>query len=85
MVDPGGKHMEVQIRTQEMHDIAEQGVAAHWRYKEGGRHDAEFANKVAWLRALTQFQEETDDAAEMVETIRTDLLCRPRLCFHAQR
>ncbi len=67
--------MEVQIRTREMHEMAEQGVAAHWRYKEGGgKYDHQFANKVAWLRALVQYEEEgRGDAAEMVENLRTDL------------
>ncbi|RME81565.1 MAG: bifunctional (p)ppGpp synthetase/guanosine-3',5'-bis(diphosphate) 3'-pyrophosphohydrolase [Caldilineae bacterium] len=74
VIGPGGVHMEVQIRTREMHEMAEQGVAAHWRYKEGGgRYDAEFANKVAWLRALVSYEEETKDATEMVESLRTDL------------
>jgi len=71
---PDGVHMEVQIRTKEMHELAEQGVAAHWRYKEQGhKYDAEFANKVAWLRALVNYEEETDDATEMVESMRADL------------
>ncbi len=75
VVGPGGKHMEVQIRTREMHEMAEQGVAAHWRYKEGGgKYDHQFANKVAWLRALVQYEEEgSGDATEMVENLRTDL------------
>ncbi len=75
VIGPGGKHMEVQIRTREMHEMAEQGVAAHWRYKEGGgKYDHQFANKVAWLRALVQYEEEGHgDATEMVENLRTDL------------
>ena len=74
VIGPGGKHMEVQIRTREMHEMAEQGVAAHWRYKESShKYDAEFANKVAWLRALVSYEEETEDATEMVESLRTDL------------
>ncbi len=75
VIGPGGKHMEIQIRTREMHEMAEQGVAAHWRYKEGGgRYDHQFANKVAWLRALVQYEEEGyDDATAMVENLRSDL------------
>ncbi len=74
VIGPGGKHMEVQIRTREMHEMAEQGVAAHWRYKEGGgRYDADFANKVAWLRALVQYEEEGSDAGEVMENIRSEL------------
>ncbi|HXQ31475.1 MAG TPA: bifunctional (p)ppGpp synthetase/guanosine-3',5'-bis(diphosphate) 3'-pyrophosphohydrolase [Steroidobacteraceae bacterium] len=52
VLGPGGKAVEVQIRTQEMHDRAELGVAAHWRYKEGGRRDLGFEAKVEQLRAL---------------------------------
>jgi len=74
MIGPGGTHMEVQIRTREMHEMAEQGVAAHWRYKElGHKYDAQFANKVAWLRVLVNYEDETDDATEMVENLRADL------------
>ncbi len=71
---PEGRHMEVQIRTWEMHDLAEQGVAAHWRYKEGGRKfDADFANKIAWLRAVKGYEEETNDASDMLEHMRSEL------------
>lgn len=74
VIGPDKHPMEVQIRTWEMHDLAEQGVAAHWRYKEGGRKfDEDFANKIAWLRALKAFEEEASDAAEMVESMRTDI------------
>ena len=74
VIGPGGKHMEVQIRTYEMHEMAEQGVAAHWRYKEeGGKYDADFANKVAWLRALVQYEEEGSDAGEVMDNIRSEL------------
>ena len=75
VIGPGKTHMEVQIRTVEMHELAEQGVAAHWRYKEGGSHkiDADFTNKVAWLRALVNYEEESSSASEMVENMRSDL------------
>ncbi len=52
IVGPGGRTLEVQIRTHEMHEHAELGVAAHWRYKEGGGADAQFERKVAWMRQL---------------------------------
>jgi GTP pyrophosphokinase len=54
VLGPGGKALEVQIRTREMHDRAELGVAAHWRYKEGGKRDAGFEKKLERLRALLQ-------------------------------
>ncbi len=74
VIGPNKTHMEVQIRTYEMHQIAEQGVAAHWRYKEDGqKHSTEFANKVAWLRALMSYEEDTPSAAELMEDMREDL------------
>ncbi|MCO6441058.1 MAG: bifunctional (p)ppGpp synthetase/guanosine-3',5'-bis(diphosphate) 3'-pyrophosphohydrolase [Nitrococcus mobilis] len=64
VIGPTGKSLEVQIRTREMHQRAELGVAAHWRYKEGGRRDAAFDDKVAWLRQLLQWgQEEASEYA----------------------
>lgn len=56
-----GKPLEVQIRTQEMHEQAELGVAAHWRYKEGSDNDENFNRKIAWLREILQASQETDD------------------------
>jgi GTP pyrophosphokinase len=54
VVGPGRLPLEVQIRTREMHEHAELGVAAHWQYKEGGRADAGFQQKIAWLRQLLE-------------------------------
>lgn len=61
VVGPGGKTVEVQIRTREMHEHAELGVAAHWRYKEGGSGDAEFERKIAWMRQLLDAKESDDE------------------------
>ena len=64
VVGPDGKTVEVQIRTEEMHRHAEYGVAAHWRYKEGGRPqkaDEAFAQKIAWLRELLAWRDEVAD------------------------
>ena len=63
---PGGRNVEIQIRTREMHDESELGVAAHWRYKEGGKtSEAGYEAKIAWLRQVMSWQEEmADDAAE---------------------
>jgi len=63
VIGPAGKTLEVQIRTQEMHEHAELGVAAHWRYKEGGSGDAEFERKIAWMRQLLESREGEDDSA----------------------
>lgn len=58
-----GKTVEVQIRTREMHAHAELGVAAHWRYKEGGGADAEFERKIAWMRSLLENVQGEEDAS----------------------
>ncbi len=58
MVGPEGKTLEVQIRTEEMHQHSEHGVAAHWRYKEGGARDKAFDAKIAWLRQVLAWKNE---------------------------
>lgn len=69
-----GKPLEVQIRTEEMHKVAEYGIAAHWRYKEGGgRRDQSLENKVAWLRRNTDWREDVQDASQFVEGMRSDV------------
>lgn len=72
VVGPQGKIVEFQIRTQAMHHIAEYGIAAHWRYKEGGRQDVAFDSKVAWLRQLLEWQRDIIDAQEFVDSLKTD-------------
>ncbi len=69
----GGKVVEVQIRTHAMHHIAEYGIAAHWRYKEGSPHDRLFEEKIATLRAQIEARTEAEDAGEFVEAVTTDL------------
>ncbi len=72
---PGGQPCEIQIRTQEMHEVAEHGIAAHWRYKEGfGRSDASFEAKLVWLRGLIEWRRDLTDAREFVESLKTDVL-----------
>ncbi|HET6604527.1 MAG TPA: bifunctional (p)ppGpp synthetase/guanosine-3',5'-bis(diphosphate) 3'-pyrophosphohydrolase [Xanthomonadaceae bacterium] len=65
VVGPHGKALEVQIRTFQMHEHAELGVAAHWRYKEGGGADSGFERKIAWMRQLLEQREGDDDGALM--------------------
>ncbi len=65
--------LEVQIRTNEMHRLAEYGVAAHWRYKEGGRKDVRFEERLSWLRQLLEWQRDTAHAEDFVETVKTDI------------
>jgi len=62
VIGPGGQTLEVQIRTHQMHEHAELGVAAHWRYKEGGGGDASFERKVSWMRQLLEARDEGEDA-----------------------
>lgn len=68
-----GKPLEVQIRTEEMHQIAEYGVAAHWRYKEGSRRDANLEAKVNWLRQATEWRDEVSDARQFVDSLKSDV------------
>jgi len=67
-----GEPIEIQIRTQDMHRVAEFGVAAHWTYKEGGK-DASFDQKLSWLRSLLEWQNEVGDAESFLNTVKVDL------------
>jgi GTP diphosphokinase / guanosine-3',5'-bis(diphosphate) 3'-diphosphatase len=76
VIGPEGRPLEIQIRTNEMHDTAEYGVAAHWRYKEGtgsGRIDAADA-KLQWLKSLLDWQRDPDDPAEFTDQLRGELV-----------
>jgi guanosine-3',5'-bis(diphosphate) 3'-pyrophosphohydrolase len=68
-----GKPLEVQIRTEEMHQVAEYGIAAHWRYKEGAKRDASLEAKVAWLRQATEWREDIDDPRQFVASMKSDV------------
>jgi GTP diphosphokinase / guanosine-3',5'-bis(diphosphate) 3'-diphosphatase len=68
VIGPEGKPLEVQIRTHEMHQRAEWGVAAHWSYKEGSPSD-----DIAWLNRIIDWQKETQDPAQFMENLKTDL------------
>ena len=73
VVGPGGRPLEIQIRTWEMHRVAEYGVAAHWRYKEGGRQAGRDEERIAWLRQLIEWQRDLAGADEFVESVKTDI------------
>jgi len=73
VIGPKGRPVEIQIRTWEMHRTAEYGIAAHWRYKAGGRGDDEFDAKLAWLRQLMDWQHELRDAREFMESLKIDI------------
>lgn len=72
VIGPYGERIEVQIRTQEMHRVAEQGIAAHWTYKEG-RRGLEEAQRFAWLRQLVEWQQQLKDPQEFLQTVKGDL------------
>lgn len=72
VIGPHGERIEIQIRTQEMHRVAEQGIAAHWTYKEG-RRGLEEAQRFAWLRQLVEWQQQLNDPQEFLQTVKGDL------------
>jgi GTP pyrophosphokinase len=72
VVGPHGEPLEIQIRTWEMHRTSEYGIAAHWRYKEGGKAD-QFENKLSWLRALLEWQKDMRDSRVFMENLKLDL------------
>ncbi len=80
----GGRRMpfpfEIQIRTWEMHRVAEFGIAAHWRYKEGAGSD-DLDNKLYWLRQILDWQTETRDSHEFIDSLKTDLFSEEVLLF----
>ena len=74
VMGPEGMPLEVQIRTEEMHQIAEHGIAAHWRYKEGKGQDNPFEQQMTWLRRLLEWQRDVSGAEEFLENVKTDIL-----------
>jgi GTP pyrophosphokinase len=72
VIGPNGKAIEIQIRTVDMHTRAEFGIAAHWKYKQGGEPDAS-SPEMLWLRQLHEWQKETEDPSEFLEGLRFDL------------
>ncbi|PPC80615.1 MAG: GTP pyrophosphokinase [Methylotenera sp.] len=70
---PQGLALEVQIRTYEMHEYSELGVAAHWRYKEGGKSDIVLDEKIAWLRQILSWKEASKDSGDILEQFKSEL------------
>jgi guanosine-3',5'-bis(diphosphate) 3'-pyrophosphohydrolase len=68
-----GKPLEVQIRTAEMHQNAEYGIAAHWKYKEGTPRDKSYEQRITWLRKMMEWRSDVDDAQEFVESMKSDV------------
>jgi GTP pyrophosphokinase len=73
VIGPNGQPFEVQIRTEEMHRIAEEGIAAHWKYKEGRKGPANDDQRIAWLRQLVEWQRDLADPGEFMSTLKVDL------------
>lgn len=81
VMGPTGASFEVQIRTEEMHRIAEEGIAAHWKYKEGKRGPAEDDQRIAWLRQLVEWQREMRDPGDFMSNLKVDLYPEEVYCF----
>ncbi|HSM94089.1 MAG TPA: bifunctional (p)ppGpp synthetase/guanosine-3',5'-bis(diphosphate) 3'-pyrophosphohydrolase [Anaeromyxobacteraceae bacterium] len=88
VIGPHGERIEVQIRTREMHAVAEKGVAAHWAYKERGRGEQKAkelspqdAKQFGWLRRLVEWQRELSDPREFLETVKVDLFSEETFVF----
>jgi GTP pyrophosphokinase len=73
VIGPRDKAVEIQIRTFEMHEHSEYGVAAHWRYKEGGQGDAKYVEKIAWLRQLLDWREDMAQDGELADAFKAEL------------
>lgn len=84
VIGPAARPLEIQIRTEEMHRMNEYGVAAHWRYKEGASKDRaarSFDEKLTWLREMLDWQQETNDPQEFMESLKVDLFESEVFCF----
>jgi GTP diphosphokinase / guanosine-3',5'-bis(diphosphate) 3'-diphosphatase len=81
VVGEEGYHFEVQIRTEEMHRIAEEGIAAHWKYKEGKGKDTSEDDAIKWLRKMAEWQQDVSDARDFVDSFKLDLFPREVLAF----
>ena len=80
----GGNPLEVQVKTHEMHQIAEYGVAAHWRYKEGNSGDLRFEEKMTWLRQLLDWQRDVAGDRRVHRVGEAGHLPRPGVRLHPQ-
>ncbi len=84
VIGPAARPLEIQIRTEEMHRMNEYGVAAHWRYKEGAAKDRaarSFDEKLTWLREMLDWQQETSDPQEFMESLKAGLFESEVFCF----
>jgi GTP pyrophosphokinase len=73
VVGPEGKTLEIQIRTHEMHQHSEHGVAAHWGYKEGGQQNADYREKISWLRKILEWKDEERDTEDFIDRFKSEV------------
>src|SRR4026209_347877 len=81
VIGPYGERIEIQIRTHEMHRVAEEGIAAHWRYKEGEDFQVSDIQRYAWLRQLLEWQENLQDPQEFLHSLKEDLFSTSMYVF----
>jgi GTP pyrophosphokinase len=81
VIGPGGHSFEIQIRTEEMHRVAEEGIAAHWKYKEGRKGRLDDDQRIAWLRHLVEWQKDMSQPMEFMSTLRVELYSEEVYCF----
>ncbi|MDD2851340.1 MAG: bifunctional (p)ppGpp synthetase/guanosine-3',5'-bis(diphosphate) 3'-pyrophosphohydrolase [Desulfuromonadaceae bacterium] len=73
VIGPHGDRLEVQIRTHDMHSVADAGIAAHWKYKEGKGYDERDVKRFAWLRQLLEWQQDLQDSKEFMDSVKVEL------------
>jgi GTP pyrophosphokinase len=81
VITEDGHQFEVQIRTEEMHKMAEEGIAAHWKYKDGGPVSAKDEKRLAWLRQVVEWQQDVKDPSEFLSSLKVDLYPEEVYCF----
>lgn len=81
LIGPKGEPFEIQIRTRDMHRIAEYGIAAHWKYKEGKSSEEPLDDKLTWLRQLLEWQRDLNDPREFMESLKIDLFTNEVFVF----
>src|SRR5437588_6966677 len=81
VITENGHQFEVQIRTEEMHKMAEEGIAAHWKYKDGSPVSAKDEQRLAWLRQVVEWQQDVKDPSEFLSTLKVDLYPEEVYCF----
>jgi GTP diphosphokinase / guanosine-3',5'-bis(diphosphate) 3'-diphosphatase len=73
VIGPSGEPLEIQIRTEEMHRLAEEGIAAHWSYKEGKSEGEHYETRLAWFRQILEWQRDLHDSSDFLEALKIDL------------